>query len=116
EVAEDDGEKVVEVVRDSPGELANRLHLERLPERLLGRKASVHLMIQALRPAQDREQGEKQEQGCRSAEQQVRRHAADPFVANRGSCNSGAEIKRGVVKAPGRKAPPNAVDRRGCSV
>ena len=61
EIAEDDGEKVVEVVRDSPGELADRLHLERLPERLLGREALVHLMIEALRPAQDREQGEKKQ-------------------------------------------------------
>ena len=37
----DDGEQVVEVVRDAAGELAHRLHLLRLPQRLLGPAISV---------------------------------------------------------------------------
>ena len=39
EVADDDGEQVVEVVRDAAGELADRLHLLRLPQLLLDRAA-----------------------------------------------------------------------------
>ena len=39
DVAEDDGEQVVEVVRDAAGQLADRLHLLRLAQRLLGRLA-----------------------------------------------------------------------------
>ena len=36
--AGDDGEHVVEVVRDAAGELADRLHLLRLPQLLFGRE------------------------------------------------------------------------------
>ena len=41
EPADDQGQQVVEVVRDAAGQLAHRLHLLRLPERLLGAQALV---------------------------------------------------------------------------
>ena len=42
DVARDDGQKIVEVVRDAAGQLADRLHLLRLPKRLFGLLASGH--------------------------------------------------------------------------
>ena len=39
DIAEDDGEHVVEVVRDAAGQPADRFHLLRLAQRLLGRLA-----------------------------------------------------------------------------
>ena len=39
EIADDDGEQVVEVVRDAAGELADRLHLLRLPQLFLDQAA-----------------------------------------------------------------------------
>ena len=46
EAAEDDGEQIVEVVRDAAGELADRFHLLRLPEQFLGLLASLVLRFQ----------------------------------------------------------------------
>ena len=45
DVADDDGEQVVEVVGDAAGELTDGLHLLRLPERLLGLQALGHLCV-----------------------------------------------------------------------
>ena len=41
-----DGQKIVEVVRDAAGELADGLHLLRLPQRLLGLPAGLVLGFQ----------------------------------------------------------------------
>ena len=46
DVAEDDGEHVVEVVRDAARQPADRLHLLRLTQRLLGRFAAADLLLQ----------------------------------------------------------------------
>ena len=48
DVAEDHGEHVVEVVRDAARQPADRLHLLRLTQRLLGRFAPADLLLQAL--------------------------------------------------------------------
>jgi hypothetical protein len=46
EVAEHHGEHVVEVVRDAAGQLADRIHLLRLPQRVLGPLAPRHFVDQ----------------------------------------------------------------------
>ena len=43
EAADDDGEQIVEVVSDTAGELADRLHLLRLAQKLLGLAAGLVL-------------------------------------------------------------------------
>ena len=49
EIADDDGQQVVEVVRDAAGQLADRLHLLRLPQRLLGEFAPLALGVELAR-------------------------------------------------------------------
>lgn len=46
DVADDDGEQIVEIVRDAAGELAHRLHLLRLPELGFGAQALFHLLLE----------------------------------------------------------------------
>ena len=52
DVAEDDGQHVVEVVRDAARQPADRLHLLRLAQRLLGRFAPADLLLQPFGAAQ----------------------------------------------------------------
>ena len=49
EAADDDGEHVVEVVRDAAGELSDRLHLLRLAQGLFRRRTPLHLGSEFLR-------------------------------------------------------------------
>ena len=42
----------------------------------------------------------------------MRRHSADPFVPNGGSCNAGAEVQRGFSKAAHPETPLDIIDRR----
>ena len=44
QAADDAGQQIVEVVRESAGKLADRLHLLRLPQRLLGFPTFLHLL------------------------------------------------------------------------
>ncbi len=53
EAAEDDGEQIVEVVCDPAGELADRLHLLRLPQRFLRLAAGLVLGLQLARALLD---------------------------------------------------------------
>ena len=48
EIADDDGEQIVEVVRDAAGELAHGLHLLRLAQRRLGLLAQPRLGLELL--------------------------------------------------------------------
>ena len=50
EVADDDGQQVVEIVRDAAGELADGLHLLRLAQRFLGRAVTLYLGFEFVRP------------------------------------------------------------------
>ncbi len=52
--ARDPGEQIVEVVRQAPGQLADRLHLLRLPQRLLGRGEGGGGLLLGLHVAPDR--------------------------------------------------------------
>ena len=71
-------------MRDAAGELADRFHFLRLAQRFLGEAALVDLRVEALRSAQDYEQGQEEQQGRGKAEHEMRRHLSDPFLANGG--------------------------------
>ena len=68
-VALDDGEQVVEVVRDARGELADGLHLLRLPELVLEMQplGDVLRHEQNVRLARDRERLERDERAAQFA-------------------------------------------------
>ena len=86
EIADDDGEQIVEVVRDAAGEAADRFHLLRLAQRVLGRLAPRDLLRAASRwSTASRRVGAAPRCRARSsravagtAEDQVTRHACDP--------------------------------------
>jgi len=51
EIADDDGQEIVEVVRDAAGQLADRFHLLRLPQRLFGQFAALGFRVKLARAA-----------------------------------------------------------------
>ena len=53
EAAQDDGQQIVEVVRDAAGELADGLHLLRLAQQFLGLAAGLVLGFQLARALLD---------------------------------------------------------------
>ena len=113
EVTDDDREKIVEIVRDAAGEMADRFHLHGLPQRFLGSHTTVDLFIQMLRPAQDREQGQEKNERRRDTENQMGGHTGDPLVANGGTCDSGAQVQGRFTEAAHTKTPLDQVDGRG---
>jgi hypothetical protein len=100
EVAEDDGEKIVEVVRDPVSwPIASILSAWRSDSSATTRWSTSRYRRCVRRKTAYRVKNKSRVAG--NAEQDVRRDAADPLVANRGGCNSGAEIKRRIAKAAG---------------
>ena len=51
EIADNDGEKIVEIVRNSSGQLTDGLHLLGLPESLLGKLAAFGFRVKGSRAA-----------------------------------------------------------------
>ena len=103
-------------MRDAACELADRLHLLRLAQRLFCGCPLVHLGMEALRPAQDGEQREEEQDRRWNSKDQVRSQLTDPFVANRRDRYSGLDIKRHIGEATGGKAPGDAINGRICRV
>ena len=75
EVADDDRQQIVEVVRDAAGQVADGVEFLRLAQRFLGGGAAIDLGVKPLRAEQHGKQAEKQEQGDWNAVDQVRGHA-----------------------------------------
>jgi hypothetical protein len=65
-------------VRDAARQLADRFHLLRLPQRLLGQLAALGLGIKFLRPALDQNHQAEQKQCGRNSEVKMRRHGLPP--------------------------------------
>ena len=79
DVAEDHGQHVVEVVRDAAGQPADRFHLLRLAQRLLGRlRAGCTSCCRRSVRAQRDEAEADQRQRRRNAEDQMARHGEHP--------------------------------------
>ena len=72
EIADDDGEQIVEVVRDAAGQLADGFHLLRLPQRLLGQFAPLGFGVEVLRAPQRQEHEHEQQHRRRDAEDEMR--------------------------------------------
>ena len=113
EIADDDGQQIVEVVRDAAGELADRFQLLRLAQGAFGGRTAVDLGIKRLGAPQDRKQGHQQQQRRRDAENEVRAHRRQPFIANGGVFNPGREVQGRPLQAPDRITTVDTVDRRG---
>ena len=97
--AADDGQQIVEVMGDSPGQLADRLHFLRLAQLLLRLGAPAHLRpdpgeraLLAPRPAQggERRQGQRERGADRDGE--IPDHAAPPFRRDRRGRAPGDDI------------------------
>ena len=99
-------------MRDAAGELADRFHFLRLAQRFLGEAALVDLRVEALRSAQDYEQGQEEQQGGGKAEDEMRRHLSDPFLANGGGGDARRQIEGRIPETARREAPGHAVDGR----
>ena len=119
DVAADHRQVVVEVVRDAAGEPADRFHLLRLAQRLLGHFAAANLVPQPRQrivlplPLPHCQQAEcEQAHRCRNAEDQMRRHVVAPFADHRTPAATGGDVDR-IIRQPaiGDHAL-DAVDRR----
>ena len=101
EVADDRGQQIVEVVRDAAGEAADRFHLLRLAQRLLGRLAprdfgAQHFVRGRFAPrAAQRHQSEADHRGgCGNAEDQMARHVVEPGRPDRRYVDAGRDVSR----------------------
>ena len=111
EVADDDGEQVVEVVRHAAGQLADRLHLLRLPQRLLGELAPRHLGVEGLRAPQGQQHQREQKESRRRAEEQVGRERPQPVGVDIPQLDAGGRIEARHIQLAHADAPVDAVDR-----
>ena len=93
EVADDRGQQIVEVVRDATGELADRLHLLRLSQRILGTASLGHV-------AQD----ERHEHGAEQQASEARQSRDDE--------GPGRRVRRSA-RTRRRGAPTSPRPRRG---
>src|SRR5262249_15006344 len=88
EITYDDREKIVEVVRDTSGQLTDGFHLLRLTECLLRQIASFRLRVQGTRAAH-REQNKREEhERGGDSENEMTGHCPHPVKHNRVSLNS----------------------------
>ena len=117
--AADAGQQVVEVGGDAGGELADRIHLLRLAQALLGDLAPHFLVAQpgqrlglAMGPTRRHHRQGKQHQGRRHAEDQVLGHAVDPVGADGLQGIAMHDIDRQVGQPAVGEQPADAVERR----
>ena len=113
EIADDDGKQVVEVVRHAAGELADGVHLLRLPQRILRLGAPIHLLMQRFRPPQHDAERDEENERSGHAEDEMRRHGTDPLGADGGGRDAGAQVERRGADPPDPEAAFDVVDRRG---
>ena len=109
EIADDDGEKIVEIMGDAAGEMADRIQPLRLPQHGFRGLATILFGIEALRSLQHHEQCAEQQRGRRYAEDEIRRHAAHPVVSDLGGVDAGEHIKRKAGQAAVPDAPLDVV-------
>ena len=82
EIADDDGEEIVEIVRDTASQLTDSFHFLRLPQGLLGQLAALGLGVKGLRPP-DCQQDQSEEKQCSgNSENQVACHQPNPAGIN----------------------------------
>ena len=98
DIAEDDGEHVVEVVRDAARQPADRFHLLRLTQRLLGRFAPAHLLLQPLGAAQRDEAEADQRERRRQAEDQMACHGEHPGADHGGVLDADRDVEIGQLR------------------
>ena len=99
DIAEDGGEQVVEVVRDAAGEPADRLHLLRLPQRVLGQLALRDLLVQsrvghrlAARAPQRNPCQQDHRDGGGDAEQEMAKHRLHPVMDDHATLHAGDHV------------------------
>ena len=82
EIAYNDREKIVEVVRNATGQLANGFHLLRLPKGLLCHIASFGFRIQGSCTSHCQQNKCKEHQRGRNAKHKMAGHCAHPAIQN----------------------------------
>ena len=97
DIAEDHGEHVVEVVRDAARQPADRLHLLRLAERLLGRFAAADLLLQTFAAAKRDEAKDNERERRRQPEDQMAPHVAHPGARHGVGFDADRNIKIGQL-------------------
>ena len=85
-IADDDGEQIIEVVRNTAGELADRFELLRLPQPLFGRYPPIDFRVKTLGSLQYHSQGQEHDQGRRAAEREVREDVRDAIPVAASLC------------------------------
>ena len=112
DIAYDDHEEVIEIVRHATCKVADRLKLLRLAKGFLGGRPPIDLLIQMHRSTQYREQRQEHDQGNRYPEDQMGRHAGDPLVPDGRARDASGNEKRRVFETLNRKPALDSVDRR----
>ena len=111
DIADDDGQQVVEVVRDAAGQLADRLHLLRLPQRLLGAFAPLAFVVELARTPHGQEYQRQQNDRGGDAEVKMRRHRAQPVGDDRVGLHAVGHVEIRVTELAEGDAALRAVDR-----
>ena len=96
----DHGQEVVEVVRDAPGELPERLEALAVLERLLGFAPRCGLGLEMLGAPDRQRQQQEEERGGGNAEHQMLAHGGEPARADGRGLEPRADIDRVFGDAP----------------
>ena len=108
--AADDHQKIVEVVRDAAGQLADRLEALRLAQRILCHFAALRFVMQALGALERDPQHAEQQQRGRQAEHQIGADRRQPFALDLAGLDAGERIDRKAFELAKAHAAGNAVD------